>query len=451
MNITRENLSDLEFCIKIDIEESDYTEKVTKKLKQYRQQANVPGFRKGMAPMGMIQRMYKGAVTADEVQNVLNESLYNYIKDEKLDIVGSPIANYEKTPTADFEKESAFTFYFDAALMPKVNIDWSKVDVKHTEIKVEKKEVDRQIESMQNQAGKFETPDELTEECNVYGKVVELDKDGKVKEEGMSCFTSFEVKSIKDDAIRAEFVGKKKEDKVVFAANKAFSAADIEQNFRMDAEAAKKFKSTVELTISGCSHITPHELDEELFNMFYAGKEIKTATDFRKAVTADIEKSYADQSDILYANQVRKQLIEHFDAAIPEAFLKRWILSRDNNKELTAEKLDSEWNENYLPSIKWEFIAAELNKIQSLDPTHDELLEECKNILRSHGAGTGENSEDQEKQLTQMAESVISDSKNTDRMYDQIYHRKLVALLKEQAKPETEKITLKEFETRAKA
>ena len=129
MNITRENLSDLELCIKIDIEEKDYMEEVNKQLKDYQKKATVPGFRKGMAPMGLIQRMYKAAIVGDAVQNELNSSLFKYIDDEKLHILGMPMSDDEKTGEVDFGKQSDFTFYFNVAIAPEFDIDWSKIDV----------------------------------------------------------------------------------------------------------------------------------------------------------------------------------------------------------------------------------------------------------------------------------------------------------------------------------
>ena len=162
MNVTRENLSDLELCIKVEVAAADYAENVTKQLKRYRQQATVPGFRKGMAPMGMIERMYKPTLVAEEVNNILSQNLYKYIDDEKLDIIGSPLANEEKTGTPDFSHPADYVFYFDAALMPKVEIDWSKIDTKLLQIKVPAKEVDSQIEDIRKRYGKFETPEAVT-------------------------------------------------------------------------------------------------------------------------------------------------------------------------------------------------------------------------------------------------------------------------------------------------
>lgn len=450
MNITRENLGDLDLCIKIEVAENDYAEKVTKQLKEYRQKATVPGFRKGMAPMALIQRMYKPTIVADAVQDLLGESLYKYLEDEKLDIIGSPLSNNEKTGTPDFANATDFAFYFDAALMPQVNIDWSKVDTKLCAIKVSAKDVDAQIDDMTHRFGKFDTPETVGEGDYVYGKAVELDKDGAEKEGGLSVFCSFDLSSIKEADIAALFVGKKAEESVVFNPSKAFTAAQIEKNFRLDSAAAKKFKSDVTFKLSGCSHITPAELNEDLFEKVFPGKGIKDADNFRKAVSAEIEKANDEQCQILFVNQVRKQLLDNFDAAMPESFLKRWILSR-GEKDVTAESIESEWAEKYLPSLKWEILDGALNKIQSIEPTQNEVVDYVKDILRrSDERQEGEDEKQAEERLEQAARTIANDRQNVRQIVDKLYVDKTFALFKEQLKPEVEKISAKEFGERCK-
>ena len=201
MNITRENLGELDLSIKVDIAENDYAEKVAKQLKEYQHKATVPGFRKGMAPMALIQRIYKSAVVADTVQDLLGESLYKYIDDEKLDIIGSPLSNEEKTGAPDFANGKDFTFYFDAALFPDINIEWDKIDAKLYSIKVTAKDVDSQIESIAERYGKFESPEAIVEGAQIYGKAVELTKEGTDKEGGVSTFCSFKLSDIKDSEV----------------------------------------------------------------------------------------------------------------------------------------------------------------------------------------------------------------------------------------------------------
>jgi trigger factor len=451
MNISRENSGELDLLIKIDIAESDYAEQVKKQLKDYQKKATVPGFRKGMAPMGLIQRLYKSAIVADQVQNLLGESLYKYLDDEKLDIIGSPLSNDEKTGTPDFEKEKDFTFYFDAALMPKPNLAWDKVDATLYQIKVNPKDIDRQVEEICQRYGSFETPETVGEKDFVYGKAEELDKDGNVKEGGVSTFTSFDLGSVKNaEEIQPLFVGKKAEEKVVFNAAKAFSAADIEKNFHLDAAAAKKFKSDVQFTISGCSHITPHEINEELFAKVFPGENVKDLAAFRKLLGKELEKSYNEQADIFYVNEVRKQLIDNFDAPMPEAFLKRWILNRGES-DLTAETLDAEWEEKYLPSLKWEIVDAALNRISSIEPTQIEIIDYIKDILAKNDTPKeGEDKKAQDERLEQAARTIAKDRQNVQQIVDRLTVSKTCSLFKEQLKPEGEKVTIKEFAEKVK-
>ncbi|MBP5190146.1 MAG: trigger factor [Bacteroidales bacterium] len=446
MNISRENSGELDLLIKIDIAENDYAEQVKKQLKDYQKKATVPGFRKGMAPMGLIQRIYKASIVADQVQNLLGESLYKYLDDEKLDIIGSPLANDEKTGKPDFEKDTDFTFYFDAALMPQVNIAWDKVNAKLYQIKINPKDIDRQIEEITKRYGSFETPETVGEGDFVYGKIEELDKDGNVKEGGVSTFTSFDLSTLKNaDEILPLFIGKKAEEKVVFNIAKAFSAADIEKNLRMDAAAAKKFKSDVQLTISGCSHITPHEVNDELFAKVFPNEKVKDVAAFRKLLSKDMEKQYNEQADILYVNEVRKQLLDNFDATLPEAFLKRWILSR-GEKDMTAETLDAEWEEKYIPSLKWEILDAALNKISSIEPTQNEIVDYIKDVLKQNdSAKDGEDNEAYEKRIEEAARSIARERQNVQQIADRVAVRKTSVLFKEQLKPEPEKVTIKDF------
>ena len=452
MNITRENLGDLDLCIKIEIAENDYADKVSKQLKEYQHKASVPGFRKGMAPMGLIQRMYKTSVVAEIVQDLLGESLYKYIDDEKLEILGSPLSNEEKTGTIDFAKGTDFTFYFDAALAPEVNIDWSKIDTKLCSIKVASKDVDTQIDNITKRFGKFETPDTVAEGDNIYGKAVELTKEGTEKEGGLNVFCSFELSDMKDAEVAALFVGKKAEDKVVFNPSKAFTASQIEKVFRLDTAAAKKFKADVELSISGISRITPAELNEELFERVFPGEGIKSVDKFRKAISAQIEKANDEQCRILYVNQVRKQLLDNLNITMPEAFLKRWILSRSDDKDVTAETIENEWADKYVPSLKWEMLDGALNKIKSIEPTQNEIVDEIKNILRQNDGGLqeGESEQQAEERIEQAARSIAQDRRNVQQIVDKVYVEKTFALFKEQLNPEVEKVSTKEFAERCK-
>lgn len=450
MNITREKLSDLELCVKVDIEEKDYIESVKKQLKEYQHKATVPGFRKGMAPMGLIERMYKGAVVGDAVQNELNSNLFKYIDDEKLHILGMPMSNDEKTGEIDFAKGKDFTFYFDLAVAPEFNVEWDKVSVVYNQIKTTPKELDAEISNISNRYGKFETPETVGKGDIMYGKVVELDKKGAIKEGGVDTFVSLNLINIKDEELLSLFEGKKAEDKIVFNMAKTFPVADIERALHMDNATAKKFKSDVELTLSGISRIIPHEIDDELFKLVFPDKKIKDADAFRKALRAEIDKANEEQSDYLYVNQVRQALVDGFSAQLPEAFLKRWFASRGDN-DITPETIEADWAEKYVPALKWELIESKLEEISPVEPTSNQIVDYIKDILRrGDKPAEGETKEKIEERLEQQARSIAADRKNIQQVIDRLYAANLAKIFKEQLKPTVEKVSGKEFAERAK-
>ena len=460
MNITREKLSDLELCIKVDIEENDYIENVNKQLKEYQHKATIPGFRKGMAPKGLIERMYKGAIVGDAVQNQLNTSLFKYIDDEKIHILGMPMSNDEKTGEVDFGKQKAFSFYFDVAIAPEFNIEWDKIDVKYNQVSVTAKDVDAEMKRVVERFGKFETPETVSAGDYMYGKAVELDKKGNVKEGGIDAFASFNLANLKDAELLPLFEGKKAEEKIVFNPYKAFPVADIERALHIDNAAAKKFKADVEFTLSGISRIVPHEVNAELFQMVFPGQEVKDEAAFRKLLKKEIEKANNEQSDYLFVNQVRKALLDQFTAPLPEAFLKRWFASR-GEKDMTPEAIEADWNDKYVPSLKWELIEAKLEEISPVEPTSNQIVDYIKDILRRNemaerdrqGANdhSGETKEQTEERLEKAARSIAADRKNISQIVDRLFADNLSKLFKGQVKPEVEKVSAKEFAERAKA
>ena len=449
MNITSEKSRDLELCIRIDIDEKDYQESVAKQLKDYQKKAVLKGFRKGMAPMGLIQRMYKPAAVSDAVQNTLNTALFDYIDKEKLHILGAPMSNDGKTGTVDFEKDKDFTFYFDVALSPEFDIAWDKIDVKYNQIKTTAKDVDQEVSNIVNRYGKFETPETVAAGDILYGKIVELDKSGNKKDGGVDTFASLNLLNLKDAENNLQlFVGKKADEKVCFNLSKTFPVADIERALHLDNAAAKKFKADVEFTLSGISRLIPHELDEELFDRVFPGQNIKDADAFRKAMHKEIDKANAAQSDLLYVNQVRQALIDAFTSPLPEDFLKRWFASRSEN---TPDQIEADWAEKYVPSLRWELIEAKLEELQPIEPTNNQIVDYIKDILRRDDTKRDNESPEQaEERLEQAARSIAADRRNISQIVDRLHAENLAKLFKEKLKPEVEKVSAKEFSERAK-
>ena len=183
----------------------------------------------------------------------------------------------------------------------------------------------------------------------------------------------------------------------------------------------------------------------------FPNEEVKDVAAFRKLVSKDIEKQYNEQCEILYVNEVHKQLVDNFTAALPEAFLKRWILNREEGKEVTAESLEEQWAEKYVPSMRWEMVDAELNKLKKLEPTHREVLDYIKEILgENDNLQEGEDEKARDERLEQAAQSIAKERQNVQSIIDRLYSRNSFALYKEQLKPEAEKISIKDFGEKVK-
>ena len=447
MNITRENVSDTQLLIKVEVAENDYAEPVAKQLKHYRKEAALPGFRPGMAPASLIERRYKPMVVSDEVNRIVGDHLYKYFSDEKLDILTAPLPNDERNKDIDFSKDKEFAFFFDVALYPDFAIDWASVTEPLYQIKTTAKDVNAQVEEMQRRYGKFETPDTIGEGDFVYGRAVEQDKKGGSKEGGVSTFVSFDLSKVKDDDTKAQFLGKKVGDTVLFNAAKAFTPTEIEKAFRLSAEDAKKQKSNFELTVSGMSHITLAEVNEDLFQKVFPTEDIKDETAFKKRVQKELDDNNDEQCRILYVTNVRKAILGQMTMALPEAFLKRSILRQGGIQE---DKLEAGWAETYLPSLKSQIMDNQLSKIKPVSPTHDEVKAHVMGILkRSAKPQEGESDKDYESRLDRLADSIAGDENNTRQIVDKIFVDKCFDLFKEQLKPETEKVSIKEFSEKA--
>ena len=189
-----------------------------------------------------------------------------------------------------------------------------------------------------------------------------------------------------------------------------------------------------------------------MFERVFPGEGIKSVDKFRKAISAQIEKANDEQCRILYVNQVRKQLLDNLNITMPEAFLKRWILSRSDDKDVTAETIENEWADKYVPSLKWEMLDGALNKIKSIEPTQNEIVDEIKNILRQNDGGLqeGESEQQAEERIEQAARSIAQDRRNVQQIVDKVYVEKTFQLFKEQLNPEVEKVSTKEFAERCK-
>ena len=334
MNITRENIDDLNAVLKVDIAKDDYNEKVQKVLKDYRKSANIPGFRKGHVPMGLVQKQYGKAVLVDEVNKLLQDSLQKYLTEEKLDVLGNPLPKDQEDLNWD---AGDYTFEFELGLAPKFEVDLQpKKAITSYTIVVDDKMVDNQITTIQKQYGKITSKQEVEKDDEVSGSFVNEEAEFEKK-------TMFEVAKLKGKANTSAFVGAKVGDTVTVSTKGLFEeAGDYRSFLGLSEEEAKEKNLEVSFTIEEVNRREPADLDQELFDKLYGPGVITSVTELKEKIKEEGENQFKQQSDQQLLNDVTERLIENTEFDLPAEFLKKWI-QRSGEKELTFEEAVEEY------------------------------------------------------------------------------------------------------------
>jgi len=447
MNITQESNGELTTLLTLKIEESDYIDDVKKSLNEYRKTANIPGFRAGKVPFGMVKKMYGEAVTADVVSKKIGEELDKYIADNKLELLGQPLPNQEKQGLINFKEDKEFTFYYDLGMKPEINLELDeKIKVKRYSIQVEEETVEKYIQDILNRFGEQSNPDEVADKDMVMGTVTQLDKDGNELKDGITKDISISLEKIKLKTIKNKFIGKKKGDTVVFNMKKAFKDdVEVASLLAITREEAEVLDSDFKMEIKDISRITPAEMNEELFAKVYENDNIKSEEELRARVKKDVEESFKAEGDRKFFADVTKELIKKTDLALPDEFLKRWIIESNmretEDKRITPEELNSQYDA-YRDTLRWQLIEEHLVKQNDLYVTEEEIRNRVKEIL---GMQAFAGQEGNEEILNQVTDQVMQNQEEIKRVSDQIIEQKLTNFFNEKLKVTEKKISYDDF------
>jgi trigger factor len=446
MNISRENIDGLNGIIRVKIEKDDYQANVEQVLKDYRKKANMPGFRPGKVPQGLIQKMYGKAALVDEVNKILSQELSKYIIDEKLDILGEPLPNEEKQPKIDWDNDTDFEFVFDIGFAPDVNINLDKRNkIPYYNIKITKDMVDQQVEAYALRFGANEDTETVGEKGTVRGDIVQLDDDGNVMDGGKSVdMALISIDVIKEEEIKKEFVGKKVGDEVVFDIKKAYpNDTEIAYLLGIEKEEAQDIKGNFKISIKEVHKFVPAKPDEGLFKKIY-GEEttVKTEKEFRKSVKEEISKAYKPSVDYKFAIDTRDFLIDKVKIEFPEDFLKRWL--KVTNKELTDEQIESEF-EPFLTDLRWQIVKDKIIKENELKVDQAELAELAKELAAAQFRQYGM-FEVPAEHLEGFAQQMLEKKEDRERLYNRKMEDKVMDVVKSKVTLDEKNVTKEEFD-----
>ena len=434
MNITRENIDELNAVVKVDIAKDDYAPKVEKILKDYRKNANVPGFRKGHVPMGMVKKQYGQAVLVDEVNKLLQENLNKYLTEEKLDVLGNPIPKEQEN--FDWNKDN-YTFEFEVGLAPEfeVSLDLEK-PVKKYNIVADDAMIDRQIENIQKQYGKLVSKDEVEEGDIVAGTF-------KNEEEGIENETSIELEKIKGKRNLNKFVGAKVGDTITLKTKSLFEDDhDLIQHLKVEHDKAHDLDIEVAFTISEINKRELADLDQELFDKLFGEGKVKTVTELKEKIKEDAEKQFVQQSDQQLMNDVTEALIEKTEFDLPKEFLQKWIRTV-GEKPLTEEEAVEEY-ENSEKGLRYQLIEGKIVKDNDIQVDFETLKNFAKDKIKEQMAQFGQ-MDPSDKELDDIAARILSNQDEVKRLSEQLVNEKLLNFYKENMKFDEKEVTYDEF------
>ncbi|WP_340113408.1 trigger factor [Maribellus mangrovi] len=445
MNITRENIDNVNAVINIAIEKADYEKQVDDVLKEYRQKASIPGFRPGKAPKGLIQKKFGMGVLVEEVNKLLSQNLSKYLVDEKLPVLGEPLPNEERQAQFDWEKDEDFTFTFDVALAPEINVSLDKRNkFKYYNIAVSDKMIAQQEEMAASQLGQNVPVDEAKENSSVRGNFVQLDEEGNEVQDGIAPEgVLLAVDKIKDEEVKNAFVGCKKDDVMIFDPVKAFdNRHEVGHMLNISHEEADELNSEFRFTVTEVLQFEKAELNEELFKNLYGEEtEVKTIEDFRARIKEDIANSLVYSSEHKFTLDTRDALVEKIDVELPEAFLKRWLIAA--NKELTVEQVENDFD-NFILDLKWQLIKDAIAKENDITVTPEETDAFAKRMALAQFQQYGMH-DVPEEQLESFAKMIMEKPEEQERIYKKVQEDKVVAHVKEKVTLDEEEVSQEEF------
>ena len=447
MKISFDNQDKVNGLMTLSVEAADYEEKVEKQLKEYRKKAKVPGFRPGMVPMGLIKRQYGTAAKLDEVNKLIGEAIYNYVKENNIQMLGEPLPSDKQVPQ-DLEGDGPFEFVFDIAVAPDFKIELTSKDkVDYYEIDVDDKLVDQQIEMYAARGGRYENVDEYDAEKRdrIQGDLRELDADGNTKEGGVTVAdVSMMPQYIKVEDQKSLFDGAKPGDIITFNPRKAYpdNDAEIAALLKMKKEEVADITADFSYQVTGISRYVNAPVNQQLFDQVFGEGNVTSEEDFRAKVADDLKARFASESDYLFMLNARKYCEEKVgELTFPEEILKR--VMKANNKDKGDEYVEKNF-EGSIKELKWHLIKEQLVAAAGIKIDDADVKSMALQMARAQFAQYGMTNLPDDY-LENYANEMLKKRENVDSIVNNAIDRKLTVALKDIVKLNKKTVSLEEF------
>ncbi len=434
MNITRENIDALNAVVKVDIAKNDYSDKVEKILTDYRKTANIPGFRKGHVPMGMVKKQYGKAVLVDEVNKLLQDALNKYLTEEKLDVLGQPLPKPQDDINWDADD---FSFEFELGLAPEFTVDLkSKKAITHYNIIADDKMIEEQIERIQKQYGKLISQDAVEKDSEITGIFANA-------EEGIENTVTLTLDKFKGKATEKKFVGAKVGDVIALKTKGLYDDEhELQHALKLEHDKIHGLDIEVSFAITEVNQRELADLDQELFDKLFGKDGVKSATELKAKIKDDAEKQFVQQSDQKLLNDVTEYLVDNTKFDLPSEFLQKWMQTAGEN-ELDEVQAKEEYEKSE-KSLRYQLIEGKLMEANDIKIDFEDVKENAKGMIKMQMAQFGQMNPS-EKELDDIAARVLSNQDEVKRLSEQVVSQKLLNLYKEKANVKTKELTYDKF------
>ncbi|MDD7243210.1 MAG: trigger factor [Bacteroidaceae bacterium] len=446
MNISFEKVDNVNALLTLSLVKADYEENVNKALKDFRKKAQMPGFRPGQVPVGLLKKRFGAEITAEEVNKILGKELTQYIREQKINVLGEPLPNEEKTPVIDFDSQEEFTFVFDVALAPEFDAKISdKDELDFYDITVDDAMVDQQVQVYAQRAGQYSKVESYEDRDMVKGILAQLGEDGQPLEGGLQKEGAVMLPNyMKNDEEKAKFNGAKVNDVLVFNPAKAYDNSDVEISslLGITKEQAAEVKSDFSYQITEITRFVPAEVNQELFDQILGEGKVSSEAEFRANIAESMQRDFAVDSDYKFTLDLRKYLTDRIGALqYPEEMLKR--IMKLNNKDKDEDYI----NRNFQPSLDeltWHLIKEQLCDQLEVKIQQEDVLEAAKTATRMQFAQYGM-SNVSEDVITRYANEMLKNEQQAEGLVTRAVERKIVEKAKSVVKLQHKQISMDEF------
>ena len=439
MNVTVTKKDDLNAVLTVSIQESDYREKVDKTLSDYRKKANIPGFRPGHVPAGLIRKQFGKSVLIEEINHILQHAVYDHIREEKLDILGNPMPVEQND--IDWDNEKDFSFDYDLGLAPDFEVKLNaRTKIPYLKVVADDEMVDRYVTDYARRFGSMSYPEAIEENAIFKGKFVEVAKRGAPVEGGIEVEATLALDALTEKGVKSA-TGKKVGDVLLLDKKSFKDDFRLAGVLKIDEEALANSTQKFELELTEVSKLEPAEVNQELFDKVFGEGTIKDEKEFRSKIKEDAERVFVGDTDRKFYQDVRDKLLEKISFDLPEEFLKRWMQTAGENP-ISAEEVEDQFP-NMKEDMRWQIIENRVIADNDIKVEHEELVEYTKQMVLQQMAQYGQFPEGMD--LDKIAHNVLGNREEAQRINDQLFQQKLMEFFKSTFKVEEKEVTYEEF------